>query len=104
MYQALFLAFVVYVTLDLALPEMPGAFVLDPDQSVESADSGWGRNATDRIVLLSLALDASVPSAPPVDVRGRTAPARDVVGSECREGRWLARASLSAPPVSEEPH
>src|SRR5262245_11338068 len=104
MHQTLFLAFVLYVTLDLALPEMPGAFVFDPDQSVESADSGWARNATDGVALLPRAREASVPSAPPVDVRGRTAPARDAVGTERRDGRWLPRASLFAPPVSEDPH
>jgi len=104
MHQALFLAFVVYVTLDLAIPEMPGAFVFDPGQSVESADSGWARQATDGVALLPLAREAPVPSAPPVDVRGRTAPAHDVVGIERREGRSLPRASLFAPSVCEEPH
>jgi hypothetical protein len=38
-----FLAVVVYVALDLSLPAMPGAFVFDADNSVESVHSGQGR-------------------------------------------------------------
>jgi hypothetical protein len=35
--------FLVYVTLDLSLPAMPGAFVFEADNSVESVHSARGR-------------------------------------------------------------
>ena len=34
------MAILVYVTLDLSLPTMPGAFVFEPDDSVESIGGG----------------------------------------------------------------
>jgi hypothetical protein len=45
----LFVAILVYVTLDLALPAMPGAFVFEPADSVESV--GGGRPAMRGVVL-----------------------------------------------------
>jgi hypothetical protein len=41
--QIVFLAVLLYVTLDLSLPMMPGAFVFDIEDSVESAQSHRGR-------------------------------------------------------------
>jgi len=38
--RAFLVAILVYVTLDLSLPTMPGAFVFEPDDSVESIGGG----------------------------------------------------------------
>ena len=37
----------VYITLDLSLPSIPGAFVFDPVDSVESVQMGRGRHVID---------------------------------------------------------
>jgi hypothetical protein len=44
--RAALLALLVYVTLDLSLPAMPGAFVFEADASVESVHSARGRVVT----------------------------------------------------------
>ena len=43
-------AFLIYVALDLSLPMMPGAFVFEPADSVESLQTARGRAAGDLIV------------------------------------------------------
>jgi hypothetical protein len=43
--RACLLALLIYVTLDLSLPAMPGAFVFEPEDSVESLHLGRGRAA-----------------------------------------------------------
>jgi hypothetical protein len=39
----------IYISLDLSLPSMPGAFVFDPGESVESVHGGRGRPAIDTV-------------------------------------------------------
>lgn len=48
--SALLVAVLVYVTLDLSLPSMPGAFVFDPGESVESVQHARARAATDVVM------------------------------------------------------
>jgi hypothetical protein len=105
--RALLAALLVYVTLDLSLPAMPGAFVFDVDESVESTHPGRGRTV------------AAVPSAAapgPVTV-AVTASAPDVTPRRRRAGialgitprpHPLPRAALARAPGStarsEDPH
>jgi hypothetical protein len=56
-------ALLVYVTLDLSSPAMPGAFVFEADDSVESVHAGRGRSVA-YVVLLSR--PAGDPLAAPV--------------------------------------
>ena len=101
--RGLLLAILVYVSLDLALPAMPGAFVFDPADSVESA--GGGRQAI-RIVV--------APAAPPGTLQPPPAPAgepRHHLSPRGASGlaRWPAGGrrppgAREAPLPAEDPH
>lgn len=99
----LVLAILVYVTLDLSLAEMPGAFVFEPGASVESIQGARARAAAD-VVAASGAGGVAVSSRPADDHPRRLVRANRV------ELRWgpvrshplLARVD-PAPP-SEDPH
>jgi hypothetical protein len=101
--RRLLFAVLVYVTLDLSLPAMPGAFVFDLADSVESAQMNRGRAGADVLLLPAVSRDGLVASPPRVDVtRLETArrlgrPPRPVVSR-------LPRATLPAPPPSADPH
>jgi hypothetical protein len=100
-YRAVLLAIVVYVSLDVALPMMPGAFVFDPGDSVESTE--LRRNSAFALIPLpSLVHDPSPPVASPIDVADRIAPTRAVVRREQPVARWLPRSVLSAPSPAED--
>jgi hypothetical protein len=101
------IGFLIYVTLDLSLPAMPGAFVFEADDSVESTHSARGR--------VVIGLD---PVAEDVGGRGASsllridvAPAARVARPATRQRRShaLPRATLavttivSASPL-EDPH
>jgi hypothetical protein len=101
--RALLLALLVYVTLDLSLPAMPGAFVFAPEDSIESAHMSRGRGPTD---VRSLPAPASGLAVLPDAVatteisarRGRSmAPAH-------REMFRPPRLALERAPSSEDPH
>lgn len=99
----LLLAILVYVGLDLSLAAMPGAFVFDPDDSVESVQVKRGRAAVD--VAVKPAADALVRPRPPISLVDRPArqdgpvPARHAVVS------YLPRATLApTPPAEEDSH
>jgi hypothetical protein len=64
----LLVAILVYVSLDLALPGMPGAFVFEPADSVESA--GGGRQAV-RGVAVPTPVTGSTPVVPRLGEDGR---------------------------------
>jgi len=49
--RGLLLVILIYFTLDLSLPEMPGAFVFDPAGSVDGIDVARGRLTTKIVVL-----------------------------------------------------
>jgi hypothetical protein len=101
--RAELLALLVYVTLDLSLPAMPGAFVFEPADSVESA--GGGRQAV-RGVALPTPVTGSLAIAPLTghDVRhrwlGRSAPAR--LAAPSRQHRPRARGEPA--PSAEDAH
>jgi hypothetical protein len=102
--RLLVLAILVYVTLDLSLAGMPGAFVF------ESADSAEGthlrsRAAADSVAPPALARGpASAPFRMSLDVKARLAP----VGPADHRARLLvgrrAPTALDPAPSSEDPH
>jgi len=89
--RVLILALLVYVTLDLSIPAMPGAFGFDPDDSVESVYQTRARAAA----------EAAIPPASGAAGR-RPAP----VGPARERSRSSRRSSASdePPPPSEDPH
>jgi hypothetical protein len=100
----LLVGLLVYVTLDLSLPAMPGAFVFEPSGSVESAHGGRTRPVAN--------VHAQAPP-PPCILPAAPAPMATREGRRClRPAHRLAhgtvtglpRAALAPPPVSEDPH
>lgn len=100
---ALLLAILLYVTLDLSLPAMPGAFVFNPAESVESTH-GRARTVVEIVVLPAPARDAFVLSRPLVDVKDRIAPLVSTERVRRPVLSWRSRALLDPAPPSEDPH
>lgn len=100
---ALLLAILLYVTLDLSLPAMPGAFVFDSSDSVESVHIR-ARAALEIAVLPASARDAFVLSRPPLDVKDRLTPAESIQRGRRPVLSWRARALHDPAPPSDDPH
>jgi hypothetical protein len=101
--RRLLLVILIYVALDLSSPAVPGAFVFEPADSVESIQTPRGR-ATARVVVLPLPAEhAFLALQPRTDLRPRqlagevTAFARPVVSR-------LPRARCERARPSEDPH
>jgi hypothetical protein len=101
--RRLLLALLVYVTLDLSLPSMPGAFVFDPGDSVESVQLGRMRAAIDVASALPLARDAAVVVRSEV-VRPLVVPTWDLARTPRRIPASLPRATIAPASPSEDPH
>jgi hypothetical protein len=98
------LAILLYVTLDLSLPAMPGAFEFDPADSVESIQVTRARPAADITVVRELTRDALAPARPRLEVRTRSA-ARDHIAHPRRPlAGWFPPPHRDAAPASEDPH
>jgi hypothetical protein len=97
------LAILAYVTLDLSMASMPGAFVFDAAQSVESPHSGRGRDAGDVVIHLPAGAGARV-ALPARDV-ARPAPVIAAHGPRERGApRCPARAALDTASPSDDRH
>jgi hypothetical protein len=93
----------VYVTLDLSLPSMPGAFVFDAGDSVESVQLSRTRTAVDVASALPLARDAAGVVRPEI-VRPLVVPTWDLARTPRRIPASLPRATIAPAPPSEDPH
>jgi hypothetical protein len=98
-----FVSLLLYVTLDLSVSEMPGAFVFEPAETVESAQTSRWKTAGESVPLPA-PFGGTLASTPPVDVRQVSRPA-----SAVREPVTVPaagrppRATLAAPSSSEDP-
>ena len=97
------LAIMVYVGLDLCLPEMPGAFMFDADGSVESVDVARTR-LTPRPVVLPLLATASLHllQPAPYDLAHRLPSMLQPVRPRYVLTRCLPRAICAPPHPSED--
>jgi len=102
--QILFFALLIYITFDLSLPAMPGAFVFEPADSVESIQIHRGRGAVDVGLLPALVGDASVVLPPEVDGKERLSPTNEFAVPGHRWVNRRRRAILDPVPSSEDPH
>lgn len=101
----LLLAILVYITLDFSLPAMPGAFVFEPAESVETTQrSNGGRSGSDVVVTLPLATGPFVVSPLRVAPTEGLASSREVRPVTRFVGDHLARAMLAPTPPTEDPH
>ena len=96
-------AVLIYVSLDLSLPMMPGAFVFDVGDSVESVQISRGRVAAE--VQRAFAYRSPLVSQPRVEVDDRQlVPHREVTPRGRPVVNVLPRAALNPAPSSEDPH
>jgi hypothetical protein len=96
-------AVLLYVSLDFSLAVMPGAFVFDVDDSVESVQTHRGRLTAE--VLLILGRDSSLVSRTRIAVNNpRLVPRREVTPLGRPVVNLLPRAALNRPPSSEDHH
>lgn len=101
--RAVIFAILVYVALDFSLPTMPGAFVFDPTESVESVHAK--RDASiDVAVRIALLPNRSALTDPGAEAaRIMPAPRTRAPMSHVR-ARNLPRAALDPSPPAEDPH
>jgi hypothetical protein len=96
-------ALLVYVSLDLSLPGMPGAFVFEPTESVESAQMNRWRAIGD-VVPLAAPLPSSFATPPQIDDGDASRPIRHAARSPLDIVSRLPRASLALASPSDDPH
>ena len=102
--RLLFMAFVLYVGLDVCLPDMPGAFVFDADGSVDGVDVSWTRPHARSLALPELiSRDRLVPQQLHNDLKPRSFSITRVAHCGLVR-RYLPRGTCVSPPVSEDPH
>jgi hypothetical protein len=101
--RGLLVVILVYVALDLSLPTMPGAFVFEPADSVESI--GGGR-PTARVVVLPVPAAGSSQIAPRLrsDLRHRLPPRSEVAPLGRPPGHRPPRVIGDPSQSSEDPH
>ena len=102
--QGLLLVVLIYVTLDLSLPSMPGAFVFEPGDSAEGTQVARGRLVADIAMLPPLNGSSVVLPSPRIDRTHRLPPLSDVVRLARSASRCLPRAICAPSPLSEDPH
>ena len=98
------LAILLYVTLDLSVPTIPGAFVFESVDSVEISSGRGGQGKAEIPVLPALAGDPFGVSQPSVDLRDRLAANSNVALLGHPILNRLPRATLDPDPPSEDPH
>lgn len=104
--RAVLLAVLVYLTLDVSLPWVPGVFVFEASDSVEGAQVVRGRLATEVVALPTLTGPWSVlwQPLPRSDLRQRMPPVNDIVRLARSAARCMPRAVCAPSPLSEVPH
>jgi hypothetical protein len=98
------LAILLYVTFDLSVPTIPGAFVFESVDSVEINSGRAGQGKAEISVLPALARDSFGVSQPPIDLSDRLAANSEVAPLGRPVPNLLPRATLDPAPPSEDPH
>jgi hypothetical protein len=103
--RELLLVILIYAALNLSLSEMPGAFVFDASDSVESLHVTRARATAAIIVLPAAARESFVPSEQAHRELRRRLPQRsESAFSRCSVVSCLPRATCASPAPSEDPH
>lgn len=98
------LAILLYVTLDLSVPAVPGAFVFESTDSVEISGVRVGESKAATAVLPALARQSGIVSQPSVACQDRWA-AISAAALPCHAAmNRLPRATLEPTPPSEDAH
>lgn len=100
---ALLVAILIYVALDVSTPEIPGAFVFDTADAVESTQIR-ARAAIETAELSAPVRDRFVLARPLLEFKDRLTPAATVERGWHAVLIWRSRALLDPAPPSEDPH
>jgi len=98
------LAILLYVTLDLLVPAMPGVFVFESADSLEISSGRAGQGKAEISVVPALARVSFEVSQSSVDLRDRVAAKSNVALPGHPILKRLPRATLDPAPPSEDPH
>jgi hypothetical protein len=102
--RVLVLVFFCYVTLDLSLAAMPGAFVFESEETVESTLGARGRLKAE-VASVPARTRSSIPRwQPRLDPGPRRPMPHGIARLENPGVTYLPRASCAPPPPSEDPH
>ena len=102
-HRALLLAILVYVSLDLSLPGMPGAFVFEPSETVDSAQ-GRGRATADMVIVLG---SVGYRVLPPLTITSDDRPLPSSGGNACVTCPAVKRLPRAVPEPArpaDDPH
>ena len=102
--RGMLLVMLLYVTLDLSVPAIPGAFVFESADSLEISGSRMGQGEAEISVLSAPAGDSFGVSQPPIDLRDRMATTGNAVPPVHHVLKRPPRATLDPAPPSEDPH
>lgn len=102
--REMLLAILIYVTLDLSVPTIPGAFVFESADSLETSSGRASEGKAEISVLPALARDSFAGSQVPLDLRDRLAANNHVALLGHPILNRLPRATLDPAPPSEDPH
>jgi len=101
--RPLLLAVLIYVTLDAARPDLPGAFVFEASDSMEAAEVSRGRLAA-AVTLPPPTRNPVVDLSPRLDLRHRLPRTPEFTRLARFAARCLPRAICTPHPLSEDPH
>ncbi len=109
MKRKLLLVLLLYVVgTDMAWPDLPGAFVFDPDESVESADGGGSSRETATMPLVECRRPCSmsfvVAESPRSELRRCARARREPADAPAPGAAYLPRAVCAFSFASEDPH
>jgi hypothetical protein len=104
--RSLLFAILLYVTLDLSMAMMPGAFVFDVADSVESVQLSRGRAAAELVVVPAPVREANLQSHPRMEIRPRLVAQHREQRRERRVAHrsWRSPGDAGRPRHSEDPH
>lgn len=101
----LLVTMLIYLALDFSLPSMPGAFVFEPGNSVESVQMGRSRVAAEGVLPLAPAGDPAVVKQPRVSVKQLSSLPREAARVPLHVADGLPRGTTLDPaPLSEDPY
>jgi len=98
------MAFLVYLALDLSVASMPGAFVFEPDDSVEGVRMSRVQEAAETIASPAPAPDPQALPAPEITARSSFVPARSLLLVLVHMRTGTRCESREVVPSAEDPH
>ena len=100
----LLVTILIYITLDLSLPSMPGAFVFEPADSVETVQTKGGRARIEAVAALTMATSPFVLPLPRIEFTDGSALRREGTPVSRPAVDHLPRGTIEPTPPIEDPH